>query len=199
MQQKSLRSDWKEITVVFLTTLILVFDRYRNLIPDRLLNTIVLYFVLPLIVIAVIFRESPAQYGIRLGEWKIGLGITLVAILGISLVIPFVVQLKGFHEYYGSASKAVLPLIMRVGAEMFSWEFFFRGFLFFALYRIAGIHAIWLQAVPFTMAHFGKPEFETFTCIFGGSAFGFVAWRTKSFLYPFLIHTYLGALTIFLS
>lgn len=197
MQQ--IRKDWKEIVVVFLSSMILVFDRYRNILPGTEANLIVLYLVLPLLMIFLLFRQPPKDYGISIGEWKTGLTITMISILGISIIVPFVVQIRGFHEYYGSLAKDVLPLIFRTSLEMFGWEFFFRGFLFFALYRIAGVHAIWLQAVPFTMAHFGKPEFETFTCMFGGSAFGYVAWRTKSFLYPFLIHTYLGVLTILLS
>ena len=38
------------------------------------------------------------------------------------------------------------------------------------------------------MAHIGKPELETMTTVIGGAGFGWVAWRTKSFLYPFLIY-----------
>ena len=82
---------------------------------------------------------------------------------------------------------------------MFAWEFVFRGFLLFALVRIAGPYAILLQAVPFTLMHFAKPEVETLSCIFGGSAFGYIAWRTRSFFYPFLIHTYLMVLVVLLA
>ncbi len=56
------------------------------------------------------------------------------------------------------------------------------------MYRVIGPSAIIIQAVPFAMAHIGKPELETMTTVIGGAGFGWVAWRTKSFLYPFLIH-----------
>ena len=36
-------------------------------------------------------------------------------------------------------------------------------------------------------------------CIFGGSAFGYVAWRTRSFLYPFLIHRFLATFTVLVA
>jgi membrane protease YdiL (CAAX protease family) len=49
------------------------------------------------------------------------------------------------------------------------------------------------------VAHFGKPELEALSCIFGGSAFGYVAWRTRSFLYPFLIHWFLATFTILMA
>ena len=58
-----------------------------------------------------------------------------------------------------------------------------------------GAEALWLQAVPFAIAHIGKPEIETLSTIFGGFAFGWVAWRTRSFVYPFLIHWYIATLT----
>ena len=44
-----------------------------------------------------------------------------------------------------------------------------------------------------------KPEVETLSTIFGGFAFGWVAWRTKSFLYPFLIHWFIATLIIIVA
>ena len=61
--------------------------------------------------------------------------------------------------------------------DLFGWEFFFRGFILFAYARRYGPDALWLQAVPFALAHIGKPEVETFSTIFGGFAFGWVAYR----------------------
>ncbi len=84
-------------------------------------------------------------------------------------------------------------------AHLFSWEFFFRGFLLFGLAERYGDDAIFLQAVPFAIAHFGKPEVETLSTIFGGAAFGYVARKTDSMLYPFLIHWYIQVLTIALA
>jgi membrane protease YdiL (CAAX protease family) len=37
------------------------------------------------------------------------------------------------------------------------------------------------------------------SCIFGGSGFGYVAWRTRSFLYPFLIHWFIATLTMLIA
>ena len=46
------------------------------------------------------------------------------------------------------------------GLQMFAWEFLFRGFLLFALADLFGPYAMWIQTVPFAMAHFGKPEWR---------------------------------------
>jgi uncharacterized protein len=47
--------------------------------------------------------------------------------------------------------------------------------------------------------HIGKPEIETLSTIFGGFAFGWIAYRTRSFLYPFLIHWYIFTLIVLVS
>ena len=59
--------------------------------------------------------------------------------------------------------------------------------------------AIWLQAVPFAFMHLNKPEVETLSTIFGGAGFGFIAWRTRSFLYPFLIHWFIASFTMLIA
>ncbi len=199
MRLDELHLDWKAVTVIIVTTLVLSVARYHKVLSDSRLNKLFYYLAVPLFVIVVIFRESPAEYGFRLGDWKAGLVLTVVSILGITLFLPSVARLKDFRAYYSPAAKQVLPLLVETSAEMIGWEFFFRGFLLFALYRVVGPYAILLQAVPFALAHIGKPELETLSCIFGGSIFGYIAWRTNSFLYPFLIHTYMATMVVLLA
>jgi membrane protease YdiL (CAAX protease family) len=80
--------------------------------------------------------------------------------------------------------------------DLFGWEFLFRGWLLFGYARRFGADGLWLQAVPFALAHVGKPELETLSTIFGGFAFGWVAWRTKSFVYPLIIHWFIASFII---
>ena len=49
------------------------------------------------------------------------------------------------------------------------------------------------------LAHLGKPAVETLTTVFGGYAFGWIAWRTRSFLYPVLIHAGITTAVIMIS
>lgn len=189
--------DWRAVTAVVVSTLTLVVDHYHHVFAYAAYESLLFYLGVPLFCILVLFRDPPAAYGFRLGDWKAGLLLTAGGCLGITLVMALVGRTPAFRSYYGGTRDAfTLAWVMRLGLELLGWEFVFRGFLLFGLYRICGPHAIVLQAVPFTIAHFGKPELETLSCIFGGSAFGYVAWRTGSFLYPFLIHWYLMTITV---
>ena len=101
------------------------------------------------------------------------------------------------QRYYDGLLSPALPLITFM--ELIGWEFFFRGWILFGYAEEFGEHALWLQAVPFALAHIGKPEVETLSTIFGGFLFGLVAWRTKSFLYPFLIHWFIFTFTVLVA
>ena len=91
------------------------------------------------------------------------------------------------QEYYARSERSTLDVLIISGADLFGWEFLFRGFLLFGMYRMIGPSAILLQAVPFAMAYIGKPELETLTTVLDGAGFGWLVWRTNSFFYPFLI------------
>ncbi|MDW8069256.1 MAG: CPBP family intramembrane glutamic endopeptidase [Anaerolineae bacterium] len=188
------RATWRAAVAIVATTLLLVVDGYHVLWGHPLLSRTVLYLLIPLSIVLIVFRESPARYGIRLGDWRAGLAWTLGACAGLAVLMAFIARTPSFRDYYGSTASGRF-FWLADGVEVLGWEFFFRGFLFFALYRACGPLAILLQAVPFTLAHIGKPELETLSCIFGGTAFGYIAWRTRSFLYPFLIHWFLASFT----
>jgi len=149
------------------------------------------------LIILFLFRENPKEYGFSLGNWKLGLVYTL---LGILLTAPVIYLLgrgdASMQKYY----ERFLPgLPWTTFLDLLGWEFFFRGWILFAYARKFGHDALWLQAVPFAIAHISKPEIETLSTIFGGFAFGWVAWRTKSFLYPFLIHWFIGTFIIIVA
>ena len=67
------------------------------------------------------------------------------------------------------------------------------------LSRSAGKVTVKRLRVPFALAHISKPEVETLSTIFGGFAFGWVAYRTRSFLYPFLIHWFVASFIILIA
>jgi len=192
-----LQLDGRIAAVTVLSTLLLLVDYYRNLTASVYYDRVILYLLIPLLVIILIFRESPQAYGFALGDWKLGATYTA---LGIALLTPVIIFLargdSSTREYYARLSAGV-PYTTFL--DLIGWEFLFRGWLLFAYARKFGAESIWLQAVPFALAHIGKPEIETLSTIFGGFAFGWVAWRTKSFFYPFLIHWYIASLIILVS
>lgn len=193
-----LHFDREIVAITIVSTLLLIVDRYHNFTGYKALDRVFVYLLIPLLVIVLAFRQSPKEYGFQLGDWKAGLVITLGAMALIGPVIWLVVRadaaMRSYYEYlFGPA----LPLITFL--DLIGWEFFFRGWLLFGYAREFGDHALWLQAVPFAIAHIGKPEIETLSTIFGGFLFGVVAWRTKSFLYPFLIHWFVFTFTVIAS
>jgi membrane protease YdiL (CAAX protease family) len=67
-------------------------------------------------------------------------------------------------------------------------EFFFRGFLIFALARYIGSLAIFVMIVPYAMIHFGKPFAECLGSVIAGIALGTIALRTGSIYGGVFVH-----------
>jgi len=184
--QTDLRFDWKIVTTTVVSTLLVLIDHYHVFTSWKPLDRTILYLVIPLAFILFVFRENPREYGFQLGEWKIGLALTFGAR---ALILPILWLLtrgdQSMRGYYKLLIGSSLPVYTFF--DLIGWEFIFRGWLTFAYVRKFGAEGLWLQSVPFAIAHISKPEVETLSTIFGGFVFGWVAWRTKSFLYPFLI------------
>ncbi len=191
--------DWKIVLVIVYSTTAILLDGYHRIFALKAYDRILLYLVIPLVMIVVLFRQSPAAYGFRIGDWRMGLLYTLIGCAAVTLVLYFVGKTGQFQAYYAGWGGSRLPLGLHVALDLFGWEFLFRGFLLFALLPVCGPYAILIQAIPFAIAHQGKPELEALSCIFGGTLFGLVSWRTGSFLYPFAIHWYLMMITVFFA
>jgi membrane protease YdiL (CAAX protease family) len=204
--------DWKIAILTIVSTLLLMVDYYHfpllqwtKWIPGwdstglsmKVLDRTLLYFIIPMFFILVVFREHPKDYGFAFGDWKAGIVITLGAIVLIAPILWLIGRGNAsFQNYY---KPMVTGLPWNTLFDLFGWEFIFRGWLLFGYSRKYGPEALWLQAVPFALAHMGKPELETLSTIFGGFAFGWVAWRTKSFFYPLLIHWFVASFTIVIA
>jgi uncharacterized protein len=191
-----LHLDWKIGLVTVVATLLLITDYYHVFTPDKGLDRTILYLIIPLLIIWLVFREDPRQYGLAIGDWRAGLPIVLISIALIAPVLWIVSRNPAMRQYY-TPQLGGLP--WNTFLQLFGWEFFFRGFILFAYARRFGHDALWLQAMPFALAHIGKPEIETLTTVFGGFAFGWMAYRTRSFLYPFLVHWFVASFVILVA
>ena len=197
----SIRRDWKTAAILVYATLALVVDYYNNLLPRKEWDSLFFYLALPLLLLAVL-RRSPRAYGFRLGHWKRGLALTLG---GWALMAPILwavasgADFRAYYTAYWSAHGALGTLAFAI-QDLIGWEFFFRGMVLFALADlVGGDWAILLQAIIFTLAHQGKPQLETLSCIVGGSAFGWVAWTTVTFYSPFLSHLFVTFFPIWVA
>jgi uncharacterized protein len=192
-----LEFDWKVVTITIVSTLLLLVFSYHDITPSMEANQTILFLFIPLIFIVLIFRESPRDYGFTLGDWRAGLVITLGGIVLMTPIIWCLARLDPSAKSYYEGMTTNLP--WNTFFQIFGWEFLFRGWITFGYLRKFGTDALWIQAVPFALLHIGKPEIETLSTIFGGFAFGWIAYRTRSFLYPFLIHWYIFTLIVLVA
>jgi uncharacterized protein len=185
------RLDWKTALLATASTLLLLVDYYCVLLPEKHLQRFLLFFVIPAALIALIWRQSPISFGLRLGDWRWGiLAVALMVLVSAPALWWFGRMDPQVQVYYSN------PLgrqaIGEIAIEMFAWEFFLRGWLLFGFGRRFGVNAIWMQMVPFALYHIGKPGAETFSTVFTGLLFGWIAWRSRSVLYPILIHCFIS-------
>lgn len=199
-----LRLPLRETIVVLVTTFVLVLDYYH---PLALLNLpigpavstgvarVALYLVVPILTL-LLLRERPTEYGLRLGDWRVGLGVAAGLALFVTPVVIVASGLPDFQLYYATQEGglgAAFGRVLDVGAA----EFLFRGFLMWTLIRVAGPLGVVLATFPFVFTHLSKPELETLSTFFGGLGFGWLAWRTRSVLYGAALHAYIINLVVF--
>jgi membrane protease YdiL (CAAX protease family) len=157
-----------------------------------------LQFCVPVALVVLVWRDDPRRYGLIAGDWKLGLPIALGGIVIMAPIIWYLGHQPDFVRYYAPlvAGRPAWRLVLESGLDMFAWEFFFRGWLLWTFGRKYGADAIWLQTVPFVLMHLLKPELEQLSTILGGVFFGLLAWRTRSFLWGFLLHWFMVAFVL---
>jgi len=152
-------------------------------------------FFLPLLVIVLYFKEPLDNYGITIGNYRLGIRVWLTFWAAMLPILWIVSSFDGFRQVYPHAQIVRTDWMLFVLYEicvllyMSGWEFIWRGYLLFGLKDRFGDTAVFIQMIPFVLLHFGKPVIETLGAIIGGLMLGFLALRTGSFWYGVLIHT----------
>jgi len=163
---------------------------------------VVLLGLIPLVIIHFVFKEKPRDFGLGLGDKRLGLRFLFVGIL---IIIP--------TAYYASlqpSMQAEYPLLYQgLTSEQilarFSWnqfvlyeilyasffivvEFTYRGYMLFGLEPKFGLYTIFIQMFPYVFWHFAKPFPELVPTPIWGFIAGAVGLRVRSIWYSMLIH-----------
>lgn len=176
-----------------------VYSRAPEVLRIATMQRFILIGLVPLAIVAFLFRDEPRRYGLRIGDWRAGL--TLAGI-GTAVMLPIVIwagHQPDFGAYYAQSTSTASNVVITNVLDVFGAEFLFRGFLMFVLIRTVGPLGILLAAVPFTFAHLGKPELETVSTLLGGTIFGWLDWRTGSILYSATAHAVILTVVMFAS
>jgi membrane protease YdiL (CAAX protease family) len=152
-------------------------------------------FVISAIVIKFVLRENLKDYGIQIGELKVGLIYSGIFLIVMIALIWFFSSTPAFSEKYphllSTRSNWEEFFIYEMGMiiYMISWEFIWRGFMLFGLKERFGYYSVLIQMIPFVILHNGKPVAETFGAIAGGIALGVLAFRSNSIIYCVITHS----------
>jgi membrane protease YdiL (CAAX protease family) len=158
-----------------------------------------LMFAIPALIAKGVFGRRLRDLGVCLGDTTHGFRFVVLALPAFVLVAYLASRDAAVQAEYPLAKGAMLHLPWFLALEAFylvyyvGWEFLFRGFLLFGLEEEYGaVLAILVQTIPSTIVHIGKPASEAFGAIAAGLLFGYLAIRTRSILYPLLLHAVVG-------
>ena len=73
--------DWVVAGATIISTLLLIVDAYFQLTSSKLYDRLILYLLIPLLVVLLVFRSRPADFGFGLGDWRAGLTLSAAGIL----------------------------------------------------------------------------------------------------------------------
>ena len=152
------------------------------------------FFLLSVLIIKFILKEDLKNYGLQIGDFKMGLTLAIIFFIVMFPAIWFFSATPDFSAKYphllSTRNNWSKLFIYELGmlAYMISWEFIWRGFMLFGLKEKFGYYSVLIQMIPFVILHNGKPAPETFGAIAGGIALGILAFRTNSIYYCVITH-----------
>ena len=151
------------------------------------------YVLLPCVCVR-LMGDRVLDHGLRLHRERRTWALYGALLLVVLPVVVFVADAPAFLDRYpryanaGAQWSRLLVWEAAYGFQFAALEFFFRGFLLFALARSLGSAAIFVSVVPYTMIHFGKALPETLGSVVAGIVLGTLALRTRSIYGGVVLH-----------
>lgn len=154
--------------------------------------------VAPLLLIRFVLGRPLSDYGWRWpgwGELFTGAGIAYLGLLPLVFGLSLQPEFQAFYPspVFPPAREHAIGLAflwgLHHGPQLFALEFCWRGFLLLPLTRRFGLARALLGVLAFyVLLHADKPRLELLEAAWGGLLFGWVAWRSRSFLPAFAAH-----------
>lgn len=158
-----------------------------------------LFFLLPVLLIKLVFREPLANYGVQFGDQKFGWSaVAIMAPVMIAMTYPSANDPQFLAEYplfkgAGASATIFVQHAFLYLTYYISYEMFMRGFIQFGLRgHLGDWNAILVQTAISSLFHIGKPSGEIYSAIIGGLIWGIVVFRSRSLLYVLIVHWLLG-------
>ena len=155
----------------------------------------ILGFLIPVIILRYGFKQTSAEMGLGLGDWRFA-GIVALVYVPVVVIGTWIlsdnVEFQSNYPHYGPAASDWSVFLIYEAVFVFywiGWEYLWRGFVLFGTAQVFGLYAIIIQTVPFAILHYEKPFPEALLSIVGGLALGALVWRTRSFWIAVPIHS----------
>ena len=156
------------------------------------------YILVPVLIIKVVLNGRVRDFGFRASKnarVKLLYLAMLLCVMPLVFGVSFSDAFSATYPKYKGAGDSWFELIAWESAyayQFFALEFFFRGFVVFALARYLGHVAVFVMVVPYAMIHFSKPLPETLGSIIAGTALGTLSLRTGSIYGGVVLHVAVG-------
>jgi len=157
--------------------------------------SLVMLGVIPYIFGRLVLGLPAGALGEGVGDWRTGIkaaALLYLAFLPLLVVVSYLPEFKNRYPLFYEARQSGWHLLLyelAYAVYFMGWEFIFRGFMLFGLFRDLGFWAVLVQTIPFAIMHFGKAQLETLAAVPAGIILGYLALRTRSFWYGWLLHT----------
>ena len=168
------------------------------------LGCLFFYFVIPALVIRLVFREKLSEYGLSPKGFFKHLPIYLLLFLPVAAGTVLVSYSDSFQRTYPFYHNPRFIWDMLLWdflycVQFFGLEFFFRGFMVHSMKFKLGSSAVWVMVLPYLMIHFTKPAPEAFGAIIAGTVLGVLSLRTCSIWGGVFIHCMVAIMMDWLS
>lgn len=190
-----LKRNASEAIIIVSATLFITLGQYHP-IQNEWLSTFLYYAVFPILVILIVIRENPLDFGLRLGSPRIWGFYVFTICLAAAAILYASSFNPSLQSYYRMDEFKFISYLLSSCVSLSASEFIYRGFLLFGLKEKFKEGSILLQMIPFALLHLGKPELETVSTLFTGILFGYVAYRGKSYWPAFIIHLFINVFFI---